>query len=64
MAHASDLKLGDLIRVRDWPGTRGRLYTVSRVEERGAVHVWDRDMQHHAFPLANVHKVKPKRGVA
>jgi hypothetical protein len=58
MTFAADLKLGDTVKVRNLPGTRGKTFTVSRVDEKGIVHCWNVDHAYHAFPLANVEKVR------
>lgn len=57
----TSLRPHDVVRVRDWPNTRGQHFTVAAVDpERQQVRTWDRDHKSRTFPLANTTKVRAR----
>jgi hypothetical protein len=57
------LKPHEQIRVTDWPGTRGKVFTVLRHDvERRVVHAHDLDFRTRSFPQDLCRRVRAKAG--
>lgn len=62
---ARPITVHDVIRLRNWPGTHGKRFTVVDVDhERGFVHAIDADYRRRSFPLDQCIAVRPKGGRA
>jgi len=48
------MKIGDMIRVEGWPGTRGRRFEILDLTDE-TIHARDRDGKHRYFPRGHCH---------